>query len=699
MKKTVTKTGASRKLLSKLAVAGLLAATMQPVLAAPSFALDNGQAATPPMGWNSWNQVRCYHLTEQLVKDTADAMASKLAAAGYDHIVVDDCYQGGRDNDGVLFSDPHRFPSGMQALGEYIHNQNLKYGVYMVPGSETCANHWDSYPIYNLGSYGHETTDARTLNTWGVDYLKYDWCRADETNGLSRIPAFTKMRDELQKIDRPVTYAISEYGVAQPWTWASPIANMWRTTGDIGPTWDSVVHIVNSQAGLASYGGPGHFNDPDMLQVGNGEFAAGQPYFLAKNRSHFAMWSMLAAPLFLGTDLVTLNPQILDIVTNEGIIAIDQDELGQGAQRIVVSNGVQVWARPLADGSYAVAFFNTTGQQKGVVTTSLSAIGAEAGYYRLTDAWTGTSGAVSTDKITAPSIAPYDTVVYRLHPETAPVAETAATHHLSDLKPVAVQQNDDFPLQTNLSVEKNVLSAAGTLYRYGLGIQAPTQVTYALDNKCTGLKGSLALDDEVATTNPDYDKWGKPGFSGKIVADGTTIWQSGELSTVNRKEDFQLDLTGVKQLQLVTDAGATDAYDHADWLDLGLTCTSNPAQAEPETPITPATPVTPVVNKQLTVNQNGWFVAQYFISWEEQTTSGSWVRKNWAGNGQNRTLGSKDVITIPGSARNLNIQVREATGLAWAWWKDAYRATNVQLGQNQTLDIWGTTLSPRSRLS
>ena len=190
-------------------------------------ALDNDLALTPPMGWNSWNQTRCYNLNEKLVRDTADAMASNgMKEAGYEYVVVDDCYQGERDpQTGKLTAHPERFPSGMQALGDYIHSKGLKFGIYGVPGTRTCANDWDAYPITGNGSFGKEELDAQTWAEWGVDYLKYDWCDAGTNAGIEKIPAFNKMRDELKKLDRDIVYAISEYGDDNPWEWGADTAN------------------------------------------------------------------------------------------------------------------------------------------------------------------------------------------------------------------------------------------------------------------------------------------------------------------------------------------------------------------------------------------------------------------------------------------------------------------------------------------
>lgn len=294
-----------------------------PVAAAP--ALANGLATTPPMGWNSWNQVRCYDLTEDVVKKAADALADDgLRDAGYRYVVVDDCWQApARDADGSLQADPTRFPHGIADLADYVHSRGLLFGIYAVPGSRTCAMANDAYPASGIGSLGHEQQDAETFGRWGVDYLKYDWCNADTVDGLDPKAAFEKMRDELAALPRPIVYAISEYGVSSPWTWARPVANLWRTTYDLTPTWDSVLATIDQQAAVAVHSGsPGGWNDPDMLQVGNGTLTADEA------RAHFSVWAVLNAPLFAGTDPAMLGDDDLATLGNPEAIAVDQDFAG-----------------------------------------------------------------------------------------------------------------------------------------------------------------------------------------------------------------------------------------------------------------------------------------------------------------------------------------------------------------------------------
>ncbi len=370
-------------------------------------------AATPPMGWNSWNQVRCHDLNEDVVKRAADAIVEHgLDEIGYEYVVVDDCWQDyKRDADGNLVSNPETFPSGMKALADYVHDKGLKFGLYLVPGSKTCAMTWDAYPAEGIGSFGHERQDAEMLQDIGVDYLKYDWCEADVNDGLERVAAFTQMRDELARLDRPIVYSISEYGREEPWTWAPGIAHLWRTTGDIAPDWWSIVGIIESQVDLADYSGPGQWNDPDMLQVGNGGMTPDEV------RAHVGMWAMLAAPLFAGTDMDKLTPEVLAAISNKELVAIDQDPLGKQARRVQVGPGefwarTEVWARPLDNGDYAVALYNKL-DTPAEITTTLAEVGAPAGTWTVRDA-TNAADLPDTDGQISATVPAHGATVLRL---------------------------------------------------------------------------------------------------------------------------------------------------------------------------------------------------------------------------------------------------------------------------------------------
>lgn len=298
-------------------------------------------ALTPPMGWNSWNYFNC-NVNEEVIRGIADAMVSSgMRDAGYMYIVIDDCWQIDRDADGRIVVDAERFPSGMPALIEYVHSKGLKFGIYSDAGTMTCQE--------RPGSKDHELIDAQTYAAWGVDYLKFDWCH---TAGQTQQEAYTNMRDALYKAGRPIVFSICEWGSSQPWLWAGPVGNLWRTTGDISDNWKSMTGILDKQTDLWRYAGPGHWNDPDMLEVGNGGMST------AEYRAHFSLWCMLAAPLMAGNDLRHMSDETRAILTNKKAIAVDQDPLGVQAQKVFDDGNHEIWLRPLQNNTWAVCFFN-----------------------------------------------------------------------------------------------------------------------------------------------------------------------------------------------------------------------------------------------------------------------------------------------------------------------------------------------------
>ena len=366
-------------------------------------------APTPPMGWNSWNQVGCYELTEQVVRDAADALVTTgMRDAGYHYVVVDDCWQAHtRGPSGELRAHPDRFPSGIAALSDYVHARGLKFGIYACPGKQTCMMLF-KYPGVDLGSIGHEQQDAETFASWGVDFLKYDWCNAT-ANGLEPVSAYTAMRDALLATGRDIVYSISEYGEHKPWTWARPIANMWRTTPDLFATWESVSGVIDNQAELAQHSGqPGGWNDPDMLQIGNGALTE------EENRTHFSFWAILNAPLFAGTDLTRLTDSSVAILTNPEVIAVNQDFAGSQARRISAAADHEVWGKPLSDGGHVVALYNKSDHPASVTTElarlELAEEGAEWG---LRDLWAHRDVGRTRDVITA-DVPSHGVVLYRL---------------------------------------------------------------------------------------------------------------------------------------------------------------------------------------------------------------------------------------------------------------------------------------------
>ncbi len=373
-------------------------------------------ALTPPMGWNSWNNFGC-DVNEELIRATADAMvASGMKDAGYAYVVIDDCWHGVRDSLGFIQANPQRFPSGMKALADYIHARGLKFGIYSGAGDKTCAG----YP----GSRGHEYQDALSYARWGVDYLKYDWCN---TKGLNPEGAYTTMRDALFAAGSPIVFSMCEWGTHKPWEWSKDVGHLWRTTGDIAAVFDGVVDhgtwaswgvtkIVDARQDVRQYAGPGHWNDPDMLEVGNGMSPA-------EDRSHFTLWCMMAAPLMAGNDLRAMDKKTVEVLTNREVIAVDQDSLGTQGFRVETIDSVEVWAKPLAGGDWAVCFVNrSVGARKITydwsmhpITDELSRRTLDTGKhtYGLRDLWRK-AAAGTTKKELQESIQPHDVLAFRL---------------------------------------------------------------------------------------------------------------------------------------------------------------------------------------------------------------------------------------------------------------------------------------------
>ena len=340
-----------------LGFASLIAAQAPtaPKVPAAKAAAAPAVAQTPPMGWNSWNFF-FEKVTDKNIRDSADQIvASGMKDAGYIYVNIDDTWEGQRDANGVLRTNA-RFPD-MKALADYVHSKGLKIGIYSGPGPKTCAGY--------EGSLGHEEQDARMYAEWGIDYLKYDLCSFIPDVMMKQAPndkaaqmklmiaAYDKMDKALKATGRPIVFSLCQYGWDAVWEWAPSVGgNLWRTTGDIQPNWDRIYAILSQQLGLEKYARPGHWNDPDMLEVGNGKLS------LEENRTHFSMWAMLAAPLLAGNDLPNMKPEIKAILTNRDVIAIDQDKLGRQAAHIYSDGEVEVWTRPLAGGAMAIAVMN-----------------------------------------------------------------------------------------------------------------------------------------------------------------------------------------------------------------------------------------------------------------------------------------------------------------------------------------------------
>ena len=374
-------------------------------------------APTPPMGWNSWNTFQT-NISEKLVMETADIMVSSgMKNAGYIYLVLDDGWMAmERDDKGDLIPDPKKFPHGMKAVADYVHSKGLKFGLYNCAGTKTCAG----YP----GTRGYEYQDARFYASVEIDYLKFDWCNTD---GINAKEAYTTMSKALKVAGRPIIFSLCEWGNNKPWEWAANVGQLWRTTGDINNIFDGVVNhqtwhangimtIVDQNTGLRKYAGPGHWNDPDMLEVGNGMKES-------EDRTHFSIWCMMAAPLIAGNDIRKMSKETSSILTNKNIIAIDQDELGVQGFKYSDKDSLQIWCKPLQNGAWAVCFLNRGATAQNISfdwksnamadTVFKEILNPASTTYKIRNVWTDKPSG-TTDVPLKSVIAPHDVLMLKL---------------------------------------------------------------------------------------------------------------------------------------------------------------------------------------------------------------------------------------------------------------------------------------------
>ena len=363
----------------------------------------NGLARTPPMGFSTWNHFQTA-IDDQTIRSVAAALVSTgMRDAGYVHVNIDDGWQGERDEHGEIHANG-KFPD-MKALADHLHSLGLKFGIYTSPGPKSCAGY--------EGSYGHEEQDAKTFAAWGVDYLKYDWCSAGLIYDDLEMPAvYLKMAEALRATGRPIVYSLCQYGRAEVWKWGPDVGgNLWRTTGDIVDRWIVMSTIGFQQDELSPFGGPGHWNDPDMLEVGNGHMTA------AEYRTHISLWAMMAAPLIAGHDVSSSSPETIAILTNRDVIAIDQDPLGKPGRRVAQRGPLEVWTRPLDGKRTAVALFNR-GDAPAKVEASAAELGIE-GRRSARDVWGQKSLGIVAGNVAA-DVEPHGVALLVVEPATSP---------------------------------------------------------------------------------------------------------------------------------------------------------------------------------------------------------------------------------------------------------------------------------------
>jgi len=497
-----------------------------------SVAAPGSPSLTPPLGWNSWNTFYC-EIDEAKIRGAADAMVSSgMKDAGYEYVVVDDCWQSpNRAADGSLQADPVRFPSGMKALGDYIHSKGLKFGIYQAPREKTCAQLFGATGGAT-GARGHEVQDANTFASWGVDFLKYDWCSQEGTL-QEQIDAFTLMRDALRGTGRPIVYSINPNS-ARPnlgaeYYWGD-IADMWRTTEDITASWSSgctadcfmgVTEILDVQAGLTAWNGPGHWNDPDMLEVGKNNILSP-----TENRAHFGMWALMASPLIAGNDIRSMTADTRSILTNERVIAVNQDPNGKQASRVRDDGDVEVWAKPMSDGSVAVGLLNR-GEPSRTITATAAEIGLPAGSaFAVEDLFTG-GASNSTGSISA-SVPRHGLALLRVTPGAVDSSTFALTSEaaqrcldvqggvlndnaravLADCAPDSVNQRiveKNGQLITGgkcLDVDRNLTAAGTAAIFWECNSQQNQQWTLGADGTVRSVSAGKCLDVDRGLTAP-----------------------------------------------------------------------------------------------------------------------------------------------------------------------------------------------------
>ncbi|WP_197355998.1 NPCBM/NEW2 domain-containing protein, partial [Streptomyces clavuligerus] len=525
----------------------------------PAAAGVTALAPTPPMGFNNWNSTHCRpEFNETMIKGVADTLVAKgLRDAGYRYVNLDDCWAlPQRNAAGDLVPDPVRFPSGIKALADYVHAKGLKFGIYSSAGTRTCDV--QGFP----GGLGNERRDAALWASWGVDYLKYDNCH---NNGVDARQRYRAMAEALRATGREILLSVCEWGENAPWEWAGEYGSAWRTTGDIADTWDSMLGIARRNQELAPYARPGAWNDPDMLEVGNGGMTD------TEYRTHFSLWSQMAAPLLIGSDLRTATPATLEILTNREVIAVNQDPLGRQGTVVSRSGGLVVMTKPLADGGRSVTLTNETAAAR-TVTTTAEAIGlGGSASYTLRDLWTR-QNRTTADTIAA-TVPAHGTVMYRVTPGE-PVPPPHGLSRVGDLRRLSADSNWG-PVERDRSNGEQApgdgrpLTVGGTAYARGLGVHAPSTIGYHLGGACRSLTVDVGVDDEMTAG-------GSVVF--RVLRDGAVAADSGLRTASDPPLRLTADLTGARELRLVvTDGGDGFRWDHADWAEPTLACGRGPA--------------------------------------------------------------------------------------------------------------------------
>jgi len=518
----------------------------------PEDCPEDPLAATPPMGWNSWNRFAC-DIDEDLVLQTAEAMVqSGLRDAGYRYLNLDDCWQAGRLPDGTIREDA-RFPSGMEALARRVHDLGLRFGLYTCAGTMTCQQ--------RPGSYGFEAEDIRTYASWEVDYVKVDWCFTEGLSARDRYPVFQRAIDDLVP-RRPMVLSLCEWGKSAPWVWASEqgVGQSWRTSGDIANSWFSVMVNAERAIPLAAYARPGHWNDPDMLEVGNGALTPEMA------RAHMGLWAMMAAPLIAGNDLRTLDDDTKAVLTQPEVIAIDQDPDGLPAVRLT-AGPPQVLVRPLAqDGLRAVLLLNPFAEDTLEGEVRVQDLGLAPTLVEVRDVWEGRSLGRFDGSIRLAVGAEASRLLLVQGREPLPPAGVSPVESL----PWRYEAYENAAARRGRSAAGSdpltapLIRLGGQPHSRGIGVRAPSVIQVHLGGRCDRLAAQVGLDDQAPQD-------GSVVF--RVFRDGDEAWSSPVLRRGSAPIDLDIDLSGAWNLTLrVTTAGDSPEGDLADWADVTLQC-------------------------------------------------------------------------------------------------------------------------------
>ena len=520
--------------------------------------LVNSVGRTPPMGWDSWNKFHCNPgPTDALIRQTADAMVSSgMAAAGYQYVIIDDCWSlAARGADGNLQVDATRFPDGMRAVADYVHSKGLKFGIYASIGTSTCTGH-------TAGSMDHEAQDVQLFASFGVDYIKADRCNVPTTAVLHEL--FGRWPAAVQASGRAMVLSASDNGGPdEPWSWGPTAAHQWRTTGDIQDNWPRMLTTLDGNSRFPGATVPGAFNDPDMLEVGNGGMTD------TEYRAHMGMWALQSAPLVSGNDLRSMTAATIAILTHDEVIAIDQDPLSyQAIKASDNGSGLQVWYKPVRNsGVRAVGLLNRS-EVAANMTVDFAQIGLAPGSATVRDVWARANRGTFTTSysVTVPA---HGLALLRIAGSDLPLvtgflSDQAWAYVTSGFGPPSLDRSNG----ETAANDGATLSLNGTTFAKGLGVHAPSSISFRPNGACSSFTASVGVDDEVASNGSViFQVWG----------DGTRLFDSGIMTGASATRSVNVDITGRLDLRLTVAGGIdTTNSDHADWANARVTCTTKP---------------------------------------------------------------------------------------------------------------------------